>query len=239
MFGPPTLAIMLWDEQHLLGAVCEHLKRLEAALNDEDAVKGIDALDELAMHPHIAAALTAAGICVHREFAYPGIPGKRKKKPERERCDFVLTASPDRPPGDPMVLVVDREKQEQTLFAPLPPPRLEGTPIGECYFLECKVVGQYTYVEGVPVPNRTYASQLTRSVTKDLKKLNADERIGFGGLLLVLFTADAAVAEHDLPIALHRALDRHAMFRSPLKLQFPIAERVGNACCTVALIAKA
>ena len=39
---------MLWDEQHLLSAVCEHLKRLEANLSEEDAFKGLDALDERA-----------------------------------------------------------------------------------------------------------------------------------------------------------------------------------------------
>ena len=230
---------MLWDEQHLLSAVCEHLKRLEANLSEEDAFKGLDALDERAMHPLIADALSASGIAVFREFPFPGLPGKRKKLPERERCDFVLTHSIDLPPGDPMKGVVDDQLRSGTLFAAQDPAPIGGTPIGDCYFLECKVVGQWVYIDGVPGPNRTYSSQLTRAITADLKKLNADERITHGSVLLVLFTADPAVAEHDLPIALHRALDRNALFKSPLTVAFAVAERIGNRCCTLALIAKA
>jgi hypothetical protein len=230
---------MHWDEPRLLALIADGLRRRDELLHAEHAIKGIDSLDETAMHPVIAESLAAGGLGVVREFPYPGPQGRRRLRRERERCDFVLTPGPDAAPLDPMTTLVDREEREATLFAAATPPSLPGLDPEQCYFLELKLVGQFVYLDGVPGPNRVYASQLTRSILKDLRKLGADDRVSRGAVLLVLFTADAAVAEHDLPIALHRVLDKQGTFRSPFIAKFPIDDRIGNACCTVALIGKA
>lgn len=229
---------MHWDEPRLLGLIADGLRRRDESLHAEHAVKGIDALDETSMHPLIADSLAAGGFGVCREFPFPGPQGRRRLRRERERCDFVLTPNRDTLPLDPMTSLIDREEQAATLFAQTPPPSRSGLDPEQCYFLELKIVGQFVYIDGVPGPNRVYASQLTRSILKDLRKLAADDRIVRGAVLLVLFTADEVVAEHDLPIALHRVLDKQGTFRSPFIARFPIDDRIGNACCTVALIGK-
>jgi len=205
----------------------------------EGAVRGLDAMDEMEMQPLIADALIAGGLGVFREFPVPGPVGRRAKRTERARCDFALTPAPELPPGDPMAKLIEQDAAEKTLFAHAArsdePPR---TPVEDCYWLELKVVGQWIYVDGVPRANTAYASTLVWSIAQDLKKLEAEEMIRFGAVLLVLFTADEEVARHDMPIALHRALDRGVLFRAPITARLEIPDRVGNACCTLAWIPK-
>jgi hypothetical protein len=229
---------MLWEEQSLLDAIATEFEAHEASLIAENAIKGLDSLDELSIHPIVAAAISKLGFGVFREFPFPGSTGKRRKKMERTRCDFVLTHDSAMSPGDPVARDIRAETKAATLFADTPPLPDHTTPICECLFLECKVVGQYVYLDGVPGPNRTYASSLIRAVAGDLKKLGEDEKIAFGAVLLIHFTADEGVAKHDLMMALHRALDRKASFRSPIVRHLRIPERIGNTCCTISIIGK-
>jgi hypothetical protein len=60
--------------------------------------------------------------------------------------------------------------------------------------------------------------------------------VRFGGALLVLFTQDEATAKHDLPVAMHRVLDKGFSLRNPIIESFAITDRVGNGCCTLALV---
>jgi hypothetical protein len=229
---------MLWEEHSLLDAIAAEFEEREASLIAENAIKGLDSLDELSIHPIVAGAISKLGLGVFREFPFPGSMGKRRKKMERTRCDFVLTRDASLPPGDPIARDIRAEAKAATLFAESPALPEKTTPIDECLFLECKVVGQYVYVDGVPGPNRTYASSLIRAVAGDLKKLGEDEKITFGSVLLIHFTADESVAKHDFTVALHRALDRKVSFRSPLVRHIRVPDRIGNACCTIALIGK-
>ncbi|CAN5802597.1 hypothetical protein BH11PLA1_BH11PLA1_13790 [soil metagenome] len=107
---------------------------------------------------------------------------------------------------------------------------------GDAYWLEVKAVGQFTYTDAFPGPNRTYTAELTRGIPGDLRKLLSDERVERGGVLLVHFTADEGTARHDLAVVIHRCLDKGIQVRSPASAAFPIATRIGNAFCTLSVL---
>lgn len=234
---------MLWDEQVLLATIGEWLRAYEASLAAENAVKGLDALEEVDLQVLIAQAIGSLGFGVTREFIYPSFiltkKGKRPRKFERARCDFVLTPSPDFKPLDTVRDEEDVECHAGTLFAREPRPvdtsRIDPS---ECYWLELKIVGQYLYVDGVPRSHGAYASTLVSSITEDLGKLTADDRILHGAVLLVHFAEDREIGKHDIPIALHRALDRGRLFRAPYTFTFELMDRIGNRVCTLTLIGK-
>ena len=98
-------------------------------------------------------------------------------------------------------------------------------------WLEIKVLGQYEFADGVPVPNGAYASRLIRGVVSDLAKLATDESISHSAVLLVLFAADEEVARHDVFQAWHRCLDRDLPIASPMLRVVPISDRIGNTVC--------
>lgn len=229
----------LWIERELLGAAVAALRKREAADVAADAVRGLDSLEELALHPVLAKGFRAAGLGATREHPFPGPAGRRAKRSERERCDIVLTPEPGLSIRDPMREEVDEDERLGTLFAPVAAPAPDGIAPEDCYWLEIKVVGQFVYVDGVPRANGSYSTELVRGVMSDLAKLGRERRVSHGAVLLVLFTAERAVAEHDLAIALHRALDRGSSMRTPVIDGFEIVDRIGNAWCCVALIPAA
>ncbi|HVU63525.1 MAG TPA: hypothetical protein VHC70_06090, partial [Phycisphaerales bacterium] len=75
----------------------------------------------------------------------------------------------------------------------------------------------------------------------DLKKLSEDHRIAHAAVALIVFTADESTARHDLAILAHRCLDKHIplTLAGPILRTFPISDRIGNARCTVCLLALA
>ncbi len=169
---------------------------------------------------------------------------------ERQRCDLVLF-----PEGSTFQRLDDevqsgkksrriRESGEGTLFASTArtEARLAMTgdasacPPEEAYWLEIKTVAQFAYSAGVPGPNRSYASELSRSLLSDVGKLSKDRRIHHAAAAVVLFTADQATSDHDLAIVSHRLLDRELPIQPPLRASFPVLDRVGNALCTVMLV---
>ncbi|MBS0196679.1 MAG: hypothetical protein JSR77_07970 [Planctomycetes bacterium] len=226
----------MWDEIALLDCILDDLAHRERQLVAERAVRGLDALDELELHDAIGEALAAAGLGVWREQPYPGEITSRRRKSERERCDFVLTRAPDDPPRDPMIEFAEAMDARATLFANAPTPDPPGTPASECYWLEVKVVGQFAYADGVPRANSGYASDLVRSLATDLQKLRREPIVQHGAVLLLLFTADETTAKHDLPLALHRVLDRDIYFRPHRQGGFAITDRIGNAWCSAAWV---
>lgn len=226
----------MWSASMILSIAADALKEGAAALDAEQAPKGLEARSEVQLHPLLAAAFRRAGLGVACEQPYPGEwrrPGQGPKASERERCDLVLTPEGSGPLLDPLGEARRAEAERATLFAGrLAEPG--GTEPEEAFWLEVKTVAQYAYVEGVPGPNRAWGSLLTQA-GRDLAKLGREERVMHGGVLLVLFTADPATAEHDLEMFCHRALDRGCRLSSPVWESFAIADRVGNAWCTVAL----
>ncbi|MEM6334445.1 MAG: hypothetical protein AAF823_14005 [Planctomycetota bacterium] len=182
----------------------------------EQAVYGFDALDELGLHPLLAEAIEAAGYGVLREQRYPGHWGKRRKS-EGRRCDLVVT--PDGLPlRDPAM--------KATLFDRQPAVDAE-----EAYWLEVKTVAQFETGGAFG----GYSSELLTPVMADLKKVWSDGVIRRGGLLVVLFTASAEVAEHDLAAFHRRALEKGMPVYPPCTRGFGITDRIGNAWCTVSV----
>ena len=108
---------------------------------------------------------------------------------------------------------------------------LDESALGDALWIEVKVVAQFRPLG----PNRAYAQALQTPVWKDVVKLAADPAIEHGLVVLVLFTADAATAEHDLGVWRARAIDRGLHLWPHVQRSLPIADRVGNRLCTVAL----
>lgn len=207
----------MWSIADLADAVDAGLRRASARLDEENAVYGLDALDEVELHPVLADSLQHAGYGVEREVRYPADQRKRKES-EGERCDLVLTA-PGRGP-------LASGETKATLFEPQ-----DATPFDEAFWLEVKTVAQHT-VEG---PNRNYASQLLSTIRHDVTKLSKDRGILHAGLLIVMFVRDEAVAEHDLGIWQDRCLERCLPIGAPAVRTLPITDRLGNAACVLAV----
>jgi hypothetical protein len=206
----------MWSIADLADACAEGLTARAAAPDREQAVFGLDALEELQLHPILADALAAASYGVAREVRYPA-DHRRRSESEGERCDLVLT-----PDGRALTV----SERRSTLFDPPDAVALEGA-----FWLEVKVVAQYTS-EGA---NASYASQLLSTVRYDVAKLSKDEGILHAGLLIILFVRDVTVAEHDLGVWQDRCLQRGLPIGAPSCRAIPITDRLGNGVCYVAL----
>ena len=206
----------MWSVADIADALEIGLTHKAEQLDKEQAVRGLDSLEELDLHPIIAAALLEAGYGVHREQRYPADQLKRKRS-EGERCDFVLTQD-----KLPLALASD----EPTLFDPP-----DAIPLDEAYWLEVKVVYQHTE-NG---PNHNYTSSLLTPSRRDVLKLSKDGGISHRGLLILLFSQDERVAEHDLAQWLHGALQHNLPISSPSLRDIAITDRLGNASCKIAL----
>lgn len=227
----------MWLPDQIADVAAAALERHADALRLEQAVRGLDAMEEVEFHPLLADGFLAAGFGAHREAPYPGQPARRPKHAERERCDLVLTASPAAPLRDPVLELKELDAAAGTLFAPMAETLsvAPGVNPDEAYWLEVKLVGQYCYTQGVPGPNRSYASELLSISARDIPKLARDPRINHAGLLLILFTADRQTADHDLAVFMHRCLDKGLPVSSPSLARFDIPEIIGNRLCTVSL----
>ena len=211
-----SAAVQLISIADIADALEAGLKSLCAQLDAEQAVYGLDSLDELALHPFMAQSLKDAGLGVHREQRYPCDRHKRRLG-EGERCDFVLT------PGNRALM---QEESRGTLFdSP------DAMPLDEAFWLEVKVVSQFT-PEG---PNANYSSQLLSTVRQDVTKLSKDNGILRAGLLIVLFVRDQVVADHDLGIWQDKCLTRGLPIGAPARRSFAITDRHGNTLCAVAV----
>lgn len=228
----------MWSDAQLCHAAAAALGAEDAALRAEQAVYGLDALDEIALHPVLARGLAAEGFLVVREHPYPGEVSRRPGKRERERCDLVLGPDPDAPLLDPVAELLAVDAAEGTLFEPIAEslaPAGAYTEAGEAYWLEVKALAQHAYVEGVPVPNARYATELVGGMRTDLVKLARDPHIERAGVLTLLFCEDRRIAEHDLCAAVRTLLDNDLPAGSPEIEYVEIEERAGNACCAVCL----
>ena len=207
---------MAWSLADIADAVDAGFRRRVAEEELEQAVYGFDALDELGLHPLIFDALAAAGWGVHRERTYPGDEHKPKKSQGR-RCDCVLTRA-----GLPLR---DREVRGTVFDA------IEAEDPEDAFWLEIKTVAQHE----TSGPFRRYSAELLNPVQKDVRKLWSDGVIRHAGLLLVLFTVDAEVAEHDLAVWHDKCLSKGLPVSAPAVRGRPIPDRIGNAWCAAAV----
>ena len=182
----------------------------------EQAVYGLDANDELGLHPLVHEALRACGWGVWPEQRYPSDWHKTRQS-EGKRCDVVLTRD-GIPLRDPRV--------KGTLFD-----LIEAEDPDHAYWLEIKTVAQYE----ISGPFARYSAELLSPVTEDVKKLWTDGVIRYAGLLLVLFTESSSIAEHDLGAWHQRCLARGYPVAPPSVRGFAITDRIGNAWCASAV----
>ncbi len=206
----------MWSTADIADAIEAGLKRCADEADLEQAVYGIDALDELGLHPLIERALQDHGFGVLREQRYPDDRHKTRRS-EGQRCDIVLTPN-GLPLRDPLI--------KGTLFDDAP-----AADPDEAYWLEVKSVSQFE--TSGPFPR--YASELLSPVVKDIKKVWSDGIIRHGGLLLVLFTINQEVAEHDLATWHTRCLDKGYPVGTPAVRGFELNDRIGNGWCAIAL----
>lgn len=197
-------------------AIAAGLARREAELAQEQSVYGLDVHDEVRFHPYLARALRESGYGAWPERRYPAARATRRKS-EGARCDLVITREE---------LDLREPDVEGTLFdSP------DATPLDEALWIEVKLVRQFTD-EG---PNARYSAQLLRPPALDLVKLAADGAILHAALLLILFTSTDEIADHDLRAWEERALAAETPIGLPCIRRIAIADRFGNARCTIAL----
>lgn len=224
--------------QHILDSALDALVNHANQLDTEQAVRGLDALQELDLHHIIELSLTDTSLGVHREAHYPSDGDAYTHATHRNRCDFALTPNPDLILLDPVSDLKQLALAQDTLFAAVP--QTEPDPSTTCtpedaLWIEIKACAQHAYRDGVPSPNSGYAHQLVTGLQTDLCKLAADPHIWHAGVLFIIFTESESIARHDLNKAAHICMDQCLPVRSPLIATHPITDRAGNACVAVGL----
>jgi hypothetical protein len=204
----------MWSPADIADVIAAGIRAEAERLDREQAVLGIDARDELELHPLIRDALDKAGFGVSAEQRYPH-DRIRRRRSEGERCDVVLT---------PQGTTLAEPDAEATLFAPN-----DAVDLGDAFWLEVKVVGQYT-LEGA---NAAYSSELMHPVRQDVAKLARDPGIRHAAVLLVLFTTGREVAEHDLSVWERHCIRHDLPIAPPAMRHVEINDRLGNALCSV------
>jgi hypothetical protein len=205
-----------WSYGDIVDALHLAMRRRAEELDEEQAVFGLDAMTELELHPVLAEGLEAAGYGAHREIRYPG-RREAERLSEGERCDLVLT-----PDGRPLA----SEAKRRTLFDPA-----DAVPLDDAFWLEVKSVAQHL-PEG---PNANYSGQLLEPIRRDVRKLAKDEKILHAGVLIILFTAESRVADNDLRIWQERCLDQGLSISAAYRRELHLADRHGNAWCSLSL----
>lgn len=225
----------MWSYEALAQFAADALTGHARLLAAEQAVRGLDSLPELGFHPLLARAFADAGFGVHPEQPYPTPPRRLPRHSERERCDLALTQCPGLI-ADAVDLQREHAALEGTLFAHAAHATLPGIAPSDVLWIEVKVIAQHGLSAGVLAPNAAYASELLRGPATDAAKLARDPRILHAAVLVVLFTASAEIADHDLGVLTHRLLDRDLPIASPIRVTMPIPDLLGNSACTIALV---
>lgn len=202
---------MTWHLPLVREELARILRAREDELRLEQAVHGLDRCDEVELQALLGRGLVATHH-VTREAYYPSSTGKRSHRP---RCDLVLTA-----PG-------------QALQAETPPSLFERTcPPEDALWLEVKVAHQ---LRPGGQRNARYGQQWRASIASDLRKLKLEPRIHHGALALVAFTSDESTFERDLASFERLLMDAELLAGYVSKESFAIEERMGHACCGVAV----
>ncbi len=210
----------MWNLEDICDAAAAAIAEASSAADLEQAPLGVDALPELGVHALLARALARSGPGVLREQRYP-MGSARQRRSEGERCDLVLTPEPGQALVDPLA--------EPTLFAG------RGLEPDRALWIEVKVIGQFSMVDGVSRPNPGYSARLLGEAAADVRKLSAEPAIAWGVLLLILFCADRATLEHDLAAWKARATDIGLPVSAPVVRMVDITDRIGNSVGAVAL----
>ena len=206
---------MLWDLSIVADRIEQVLTAAEAEKRLEQAVYGIDSLDEKGIQSLLSSGLSA-WYEVAREVHYPSTAGR--KLTHRARCDLVLS---------PQGRALKRDITPAGLFDPpdLCDPK-------DALWLEVKVA--YQFREGNR-PHGGYGSQWRNAVIDDLRKMEAEEPIREAGLLLIVFNESPVVLQKDLDLFETDLVLKEvgAGFRQVRSVK--ITERIGHHLCTAAV----
>src|SRR5829696_8540009 len=205
----------MWDFSTLADRLRDAIAAAEDELRLEQAVYGLDRLDERRIQALLAERL-AATYEVAREVHYPSTRGR--KLTHRARCDLVLS-----PKGLPLRL----DSAVPSLFDPAA--MCEPT---DALWLEVKVA--YQFREG-GIPHTGYGSQWRQAVVDDLRKMEAEPLIHEAGLVLVVFNESQAVLDKDLELFEDVLARKEVLAGFRHVRSVPIVERIGHTLCTVAV----
>lgn len=206
---------MTVDLDILASRIGSILAQREADLRLEQAVYGLDSLDELSLQAIIASGL-ATSFDVSREVHYPSTFGK--KLSNRKRCDLVLA-----PTGAPLRL----DSRPPSLFDP----QVFTLP-QEAYWLEVKAAYQFRAPD---VRHGGYGQQWRSAVVDDLRKMEEEPLIQHAALLLIVFTESMELVEKDLQLFEDVLVRKEVLAGFRQVVSVPIADRIGHRVCTAAL----
>lgn len=213
-------------------AMAAGLAQEAAARDAEQSPLGLDALDERALHPLLAAGLRAHGFGAALEQRYPAARSTRARS-RGERCDLVVTprgAPPcveeEFPPPPAPDLTPDLFS-----FADAKPAPVTAVPLDQALWIEVKTARVF-HADG---PNPRYAAELLGAPSEDVVRLGTAEGVRHGMLALVVF----ARAEEDGRAHLAQWEATARAEGLPLDVPrvrcVPIADRIGHAACMVAV----
>jgi len=212
---------MMWDLEIVAECCAGALREESRRLTLEQSPTGIDALDELAIHPILAKGLEAAGFGVLREQRYPSFAAYRRHS-EGDRCDLVVTPTPDQYLKDPLL--------EGTLFPD------DGIEPIDALWLEVKCVHQFAILNGVARNDTGYSTLLSGPVMRDVMKLSREDGIAWACLLLILFTVDKATAAHDLAKWYEQCIEKGLPIAAPIVRSNALPDHLGNGWCMAGVV---
>jgi hypothetical protein len=205
----------MWDLSTFADRLQDAIASAEAELRLEQAVYGLDRLDERKMQALLTERLSAH-YEVAREVHYPSSKGK--KLSHRARCDLVIC-----PKGLPLRL----DSAPPSLFDPV-----QMCDPEKALWLEVKVA--YQFREG-GVRHMGYGTQWRQKVVDDLRKMEAEPLIHDAGLVLVVFNESQAVLDKDLELFEDVLARKEVLAGFRQVRSVPITERIGHTLCTVAV----
>jgi hypothetical protein len=204
-----------YDLFTLADRLADVLQAAEADLRLDQAVYGLDSMDELKLHELLARGL-ASSYEVAREVHYPS--SASAKRTHRPRCDLVLC-----PQGHPL----KRDFEPVTLFDPPSQCRPQ-----DALWLELKVA--YQFREG-GVRHGGYGNQWRSAVVEDLRKMEQEPLIQEAALVLIVFNESEQVIEKDLDLFETLLAQKEVLAGFRQVRSIPILDRIGHRLCTVAL----
>ncbi len=206
---------MLYDLSTIADHLAESIRLAEDALRLEQAVYGLDSMDEVALQGLLASYL-GSYYEVAREVHYPSAASA--KRSHRMRCDLVLT---------PKGLPLKRDTGEPTLFDPANQCDASGS-----LWLEVKAAYQF---RSPGVCHSGYSPQWRSAVVEDVRKMEQDALIREAALVLIVFNESVQILEKDLDLFETVLAQKEVLAGFRQVRSIPILDRIGHTVCTVAL----
>lgn len=229
----------MWSVSDILPPIREHLERVDREYRAQQAVKGLDSLREILLHPLVAQSFTNSSLLVLREAYYPTAQLELPRGTQRDRCDFVILPEGKKTLYDPVDAHKSLRSADGTLFEALATtPEIKDSECDptQAYWIELKAIAQHRYIDGVPIPNAKYVHELLSGPSVDIVKLASDPQIRHAGVLIVLFNELEEAGVHDLSMTMREMIDRDLPVGMPDFETFPVVDLGGNAWCTLGLI---